>query len=203
MRGEKLVAAMLVLMAVLLAACGGKRQDPADLQHKIDSVMALDNLERLRLQGIRVAEENPLKAFYDSLLLQPLPVVCDEEYATTLPRFVSVPDYVADVLEVSGEQAPLAIALPESFGAKLILIALSQGYEGYSLWLYSLDDSYAPVDKLKIYSPLPVTLGTEKKPVSDCIISRDYEIIVREFLSVSKTNQQVYHVGDGRTFIKQ
>ena len=74
------------VVAVLLASCVDNRRNPADLQHKIDSVMALENAERLRLQGIRLEDDNPMKAFYDSLALQPLPVMCTEDYIATLPR---------------------------------------------------------------------------------------------------------------------
>ncbi len=192
-----------VVVAVLLTSCVDNRRNPADLQHKIDSVMALENAERLRLQGIRLEDDNPMKAFYDSLALQPLPVMCTEDYIATLPRFVSIPDYLTGVLEIKSGLNPLAISLPESLGARLMMVAIDNRDGDYSLWLYSLDDYYLPVDKLLLYSPHQ-TANAETQQLSDCIISRDYEIIIRAYdESTRKFLQKVYHVSDGRLFIQQ
>lgn len=194
----------MVAGLLVLGACSNQRTDPAVLQHKIDSVMALDNAERLRLQGIRLEEDNMVKVYYDSLNLQPLPVVCSAEYATTLSRFVSVPDYLAGYWEIPGGNEALAIALPESLGARLVMLAIDSGRGSYSLWLYSLDDDYLPVDKLQIYTPPSPVLEVEGMQMADCIISRDYEITIREIAPSSrKIVQHVYHVSDGRTFLKQ
>ena len=194
---------LLLVTMVVLTGCVDNRRNPADLQHKIDSVMALDNAERLKLQGIRLEDDNPMKAFYDSLALQPLPVVCTEDYVTTLPRFASVPDYLTGVLELKGALNPMAISLPESLGARLIMVALDNRDGDYSLWLYSLDDYYLPVDKLLLYSPSLPTSPDEHQ-LSDCIISRDYEIVIREFDNATrKITQKVYHVSEGRMFVRQ
>jgi hypothetical protein len=191
------------VVAVLLTSCVDNRRNPADLQHKIDSVMALENAERLRLQGIRLEDDNPMKAFYDSLALQPLPVMCTEDYIATLPRFVSIPDYLTGVLEIKSGLNPLAISLPESLGARLMMVAIDNPDGDYSLWLYSLDDYYLPVDKLLLYSPHQAA-NAETQQLSDCIISRDYEIIIRAYdESTRKFLQKVYHVSDGRLFIQQ
>ena len=165
--------------------------------------MALENAERLRLQGIRLEDDNPMKAFYDSLALQPLPVMCTEDYIATLPRFVSIPDYLTGVLEIKSGLNPLAISLPESLGARLMMVAIDNRDGDYSLWLYSLDDYYLPVDKLLLYSPHQAA-NAETQQLSDCIISRDYEIIIRAYdESTRKFLQKVYHVSDGRLFIQQ
>jgi hypothetical protein len=191
------------VVAVMLTSCVDSRRNPADLQHKIDSVMALENAERLRLQGIRLEDDNPMKAFYDSLALQPLPVMCTEDYIATLPRFVSIPDYLTGVLEIKSGLNPLAISLPESLGARLMMVAIDNPDGDYSLWLYSLDDYYLPVDKLLLYSPHQAA-NAETQQLSDCIISRDYEIIIRAYdESTRKFLQKVYHVSDGRLFIQQ
>jgi hypothetical protein len=192
-----------IVVAAMLTGCVDQRRNPADLQHKIDSVIALDNAERLRLQGIKLEDDNPMKAFFDSLALQPLPVVCTEEYMMTLPRFVNIPDYLTGVLEIKGGLNPLAISLPESLGARLMMVAIDNRDGDYSLWLYSLDDYYLPVDKLLLYSPsVPTATGAQQ--ISDCIISRDYEIVIREYDNATrKIIQKVYHVGEGRTFLQQ
>ena len=194
---------LLLVTMVVLTGCVDNRRNPADLQHKIDSVMALDNAERLKLQGIKLEDDNPMKAFYDSLALQPLPVVCTEDYVATLPRFVSIPEYLTGVLEIKGGLNPLAISLPESLGARLMMVAVDNREGEYSLWLYSLDDYYLPVDKLLLYSP-SLTASPDTRHLSDCIISRDYEIMIREFDNATrKITEKVYHVSEGRMFVKQ
>ena len=71
----------LMTAVLLLAACGGKKMSPDELQHKIDSVKALDVKEKLALQGVDLnSADNPLKLFYDSLEIQPLPISYNEDY---------------------------------------------------------------------------------------------------------------------------
>jgi hypothetical protein len=84
-----------------------------------------------------------------------------------------------------------------------MMVAIDNPDGDYSLWLYSLDDYYLPVDKLLLYSPHQAA-NAETQQLSDCIISRDYEIIIRAYdESTRKFLQKVYHVSDGRLFIQQ
>ena len=55
----------LMMAVLLLAACGGgRRMSPEELQHKLDSVKALEIKEKLALQGVNLeASDNPLKLF--------------------------------------------------------------------------------------------------------------------------------------------
>ena len=79
---------LLVMMCATLmaAACGGRRMSPEELQHKLDSIKALEIKERLALQGVNLeASDNPLKLFYDSLEIQALPISYSEDYVNFLP----------------------------------------------------------------------------------------------------------------------
>ena len=125
---------------------------PEELAHKLDSVKALEIKEKLALQGINLEDsDNPLKQFYDSLDIQTLPISYTEDYVNFLPSFKPVPKEIASYLDFEGH-SPKAITLPESVGARLLLLAADEVEHKYSLWLYSLDDEYIPVDKLCLYA---------------------------------------------------
>ena len=78
---------LLAVLTAGLSACGFRSNLPADLQHKLDSVKALEELRLLRLQGIDLDNPNPLRAFYDSLMIQPLPLRYSDDYVKLLPNF--------------------------------------------------------------------------------------------------------------------
>lgn len=190
---------------IVLVSCGGRKQmSPEDLQHKLDSVKAVEIKERLKLQGINLEDaSNPLKMFYDSLYLQTLPISYTEDYVRFLPDFKEVPVEIISYMNLEKGVHPKAVSLPESLGARLMLLAVDE-YEGqYTLWLYSLDNEYVPVDKLCLYAI------EDKEDVIDpeefvqyFSITSDYEI---HLLDYSKTRHkaqsvEVYYVDDARKF---
>ena len=147
---------LFVVVVVLLSACGGRNKMPPEvLQQKLDSVKALEVKEKLEAQGIHLEDsDNPLKMFYDSLNVQPLPITYTEEYVKYLPDFRPVPHEIVTYLNLEGRN-PKAISLPESLGARMVLLAADESpkdKDKYSLWIYSLDDEYMPVDKLCLYA---------------------------------------------------
>ena len=143
----------LILAVLLMTACGGRKLSPEELQHKLDSVKAVEIKERLALQGIDLtSSDNVMKLFYDSLEIQPLPLSYNEDYMRILPSYKPMSDEVVAYMNIVDCRHPKAIALPETIGAKLIIIAADETDGEYSLWLYSLDDEYFPVDKLCLFS---------------------------------------------------
>lgn len=195
--------------ALLLCACGGgsHKMSPEELAHKLDSVKALEIKEKLALQGINLEEaDNPLKQFYDSLDIQTLPISYTEDYVNFLPSFKPVPQEIVSYLEFEG-RSPKAITLPETVGARLLLLAADEVEHKYSLWLYSLDDEYIPVDKLCLYaiedeSDLDIDSETFIQYFS---ITSDYEIHLLDYSG--KTNkarlEEVYTINEARKFVLQ
>lgn len=138
---------------MLLAACGGRSMSAEEMQHKLDSIQKIEAAERLAAQGINLADaDNPLKQFYDSLNLLPLPITYSDELVRYLPDFKPVPQDIAKALELEGNNKQKAISLSESLGARLMILAADEEDDRYSLWLYSLDNDYLPVDKLCLYA---------------------------------------------------
>ena len=194
---------------LLLAACGGKKMSPDELQHKIDSVKALDVKEKLALQGVDLnSTDNPLKLFYDSLEIQPLPISYNEDYVRLLPSYKPVSNDIVAYLNLVECRHPKAIALPESIGAKLVIIAADEIDNEYSLWLYSLNDDFFPVDKLCLFSvdqrdPEEYTEVDEEEFLQFFSITSDYEIRLMDYAKEGYQTHlnEVYHVGASRKFI--
>lgn len=198
-----------LLMLVLLASCGGRRMSPEQLQHKLDSVHAIENAEHLRLQGINLEEsDNPLRLFFDSLEIQTLPVSYSENYVTILSGYKPVPAEVVSYMNLEVEREPRAITLPESVGTRLMLLATDEGDNRYSLWLYSLDDEYYPVDRLCLYAVDDATDEPELREEEDDFlqyfsITSDYEIHLLDYAKehYQAKLEEVYHVDESRHFV--
>jgi hypothetical protein len=197
-----------LLGVVMLAACGNKRMSPGDMQQKLDSIARLETIEQLEMQGIHIGKDvSPIQLFFDSLNLQPLPVRYSDEYVKYLPNYTSVPYELVKFMNFEGRTDPKAIALPESTGARLMILAADEGDGLYSLWLYSLDDDYMPVDKLCLYAISKEEqkenelADPEDKLIQDFVITSDYEIRLTDYSGKFKAEvQKVYHVDMSRKF---
>lgn len=193
----------------LLCSCVGRKMSPEELQQKLDSVKAVEVKEQLELQGIHLEEsDNPLQIFYDSLEIQPLPLSYSEDYVRFLPAFKSVTPDIISYMELEGVKEPKAITLPESVGTRLMLLATDENDGQYSLWLYSLDNDYYPVDKLCLYAvPDKEEMAFEELEPEEFVqyfsISSDYEI---HLLDYSKEQykarlEEVYYIDASRKFV--
>ena len=197
---------VILAIMLLLLSCGGRRQlSPEELSHKLDSVKNVEINEKLRLQGIDLElSDNPLKQFYDSLNLQTLPISYTEDYVKFLPAFKPIPQEIIPFFELLDCNEPKAVSLPESLGAKLILIATDEQPHLYSLWLYSLDDDFRPVDKLCLYAI--EDKSDEINPdefIQYFSITSDYEIRLLVYSRIlHKANfEEVYYIDSSRKFM--
>jgi len=201
-----LVCACLSLCACLLG-CGNRRTSEAELLHKIDSVNRLEVKRQMKLQGIELSEASPFQLFYDSLGLQPLPFSYSEDYVRTLPGYKPVPIAIATYLELEGREAPRAIALPETLGSRLVLLAADQEDGEYELWLYSLDNECFPVDKLLLYEPERKSETHLQLPKQEAYFSVTSDMIIRvwEYASEEDDKGQIslYIVDDSRQFVER
>ena len=209
----------LFVAMLLLAACGGRSMSAEEMQRKLDSIQKIEVAERLAVQGINLEKaDNPLKQFYDSLALLPLPITYTDEFVRYLPDFKPVPQDIAKALELEGNGKQKAISLSESLGARLMLLAADEGAEEgedgdegaerYSLWLYSLDDDYLPVDKICLYAiedEEDFDLYEEDEILQYFTITSDYEIHLMDYSKEKhKTRtEEVYTLDASRNFLLQ
>ena len=199
---------MTVILSImlLLLSCGGRRQlSPEELSHKLDSLKSLEINEKLKLQGINLEEsDNPLKQFYDSLNLQTLPISYTEDYVKFLPAFKPIPQEIIPFMDLQECNEPKAVCLPESLGAKLILIAVDEQPHLYSLWLYSLDDDFRPIDKLCLYAIEDKSDEIDPEEfIQYFSITSDYEIHLLDYSPKRyKANfEEVYYIDSSRNFL--
>lgn len=181
---------------------------PAELQMKLDSIQRLEAKERLAAQGIHLDREvSPVQLFYDSLEIQPLPIRYSEEYLTNLPNYKTVPAELASFMGLEGRVEPKAISIPETAGARLMILAADEGDGLYSLWLYSLDDEYMPVDKLCLYAinkedaKANLEADPEDQLIQDFVVTSDYEVRLTDYTGKFKAEvQRVFHIDPSRHF---
>ena len=178
---------------------------PEELSHKLDSVKNVEINEQLKLQGINLEQsDNPLKMFYDSLSLQTLPISYTEDYVKFLPAFKPIPQEIIPFMDLQDCNEPKAVSLPESLGAKLILIAADEQPHLYSLWLYSLDDDFRPVDKLCLYAIEDKSDEIDPEEfIQYFSITSDYEIHLLDYSPKRyKANfEEVYYIDSSRNFL--
>ena len=209
----------VVVVMVLLSACGGRSMSAEEMQRKLDSIQKIEVAERLAAQGINLEEsDNPLKQFYDSLALLPLPITYTDEFVRYLPNFMPVPQDIAKALDLEGNGKQKAIQLTESLGARLMILAADEGVEEdeegnegevrYSLWLYSLGEDYLPVDKICLYAiddESDFDLYDEDDIMQYFTITSDYEIHLMDYSKEKhKTRtEEVYTLDASRNFLLQ
>ena len=207
------------VVMVLLSACGGRSMSAEEMQRKLDSIQKIEVAERLAAQGINLEEsDNPLKQFYDSLALLPLPITYTDEFVRYLPNFMPVPQDIAKALDLEGNGKQKAIQLTESLGARLMILAADEGVEEdeegnegeerYSLWLYSLGEDYLPVDKICLYAiddESDFDLYDEDDIMQYFTITSDYEIHLMDYSKEKhKTRtEEVYTLDASRNFLLQ
>ena len=208
----------LIVAMVLFAACGGRSMSAEEMQRKLDSIQKIEVAERLAAQGINLEKsDNPLKQFYDSLEILPLPIKYTDEFVRYLPDFKPVPQDIAKALELEGNGKQKAISLSESLGARLMILAADEGAEEtedgegaerYSLWLYSLGEDYLPVDKICLYAiedEEDYDLFDEDEILQFFTITSDYEIHLMDYSKEKhKTRtEEVYTLDATRNFLLQ
>ena len=199
----------LMMAVLLMTACGGRRMSPEELQKKLDSVKAVEMKEKLALQGIDLESSgNVMKLFYDSLEIQPLPLSYNEDYIRMLPLYKPIPDEVVSYMNIVDCRHPKAISLPETIGAKLIIIAADETDGEYSLWLYSLDDDFFPVDKLCLFSvderePEEYTEINQEEFLQYFSITSDYMIRLMDYSKegYKARLEEIYEIDDSRKFL--
>ena len=88
-----------------------------------------------------------------------------------------------------------------------MILAADEGDGLYSLWLYSLDDEYMPVDKLCLYATnkedakANLEAEPEDQLIQDFVVTSDYEVRLTDYTGKFKAEvQRVFHIDPSRHF---
>lgn len=187
MRTMKLLITILMVVAVM--ACS-RTNAPSNLQEKLDSIKALEQVELLQVRGIRLDDENPLAQLYDSMAIQALPLTFSEDYVAALPNYSAIPLSIAHLMGFEGRTNPKAIALPETVSTRMIILAADESDDLCSLWLYTIGADYLPVDRICLYTPKPQMSEKGKLLRTEFSITSDYEVFLTTYDESHKMHRQ-------------
>ena len=182
-----------IVIVLMFSACGGRSMSAEEMQRKLDSIKKVEAAERLAAQGMN---------------LLPLPITYTDELIRYLPNFKPVPQDIAKALELEGNNKQKAISLSETVGARLMILAADEEDDRYSLWLYSLDEDYMPVDKLCLYA-IEDEADLDDFDAEDILqyftITSDYEIHLMDYSKdAHKTRtEEVFTLDAQRNFLLQ
>ena len=107
-------------------------------------------------------------------------------------------------MDIEGGEHPKAVSLPESLGAKLMILAVDESDGQYSLWLYSLDNDYVPIDKLCLYAIEDKEDDIDPEEfIQYFSITSDFEIHLIDYSKTRKRTQaeEVYYIDSSRKFM--
>lgn len=205
-----LVTVSALALSTALTSCGNKSMSPEQMQQKLDSIAKLEAKEKLEAQGIHLDREvSPVQLFYDSLGIQPLPIRYSEDYVKFLPGYKVVPAELASFMGLEGRIEPKAISIPETAGTRLMILAADEGDGLYSLWLYSLDSEYMPVDKICLYATSKedekenLEADPEDQLIQDFVVTSDYEVRLTDYSGKFKAEvQRIFHIDPSRHFVE-
>lgn len=171
----------LIAMAASLACGSCGHRGPANLEQKLDSLRTLETLRQLRREGIDIGEDNsnPLKAFYDSLNHEALPIHYSPDYIEMTAVFSPVPGPIKMLLKLEGRTEARAVSLPQRGSLRPMLVAGYDEGEVAEVWLYTLDRDYFPLDKMCLYD------AADNEDESYFAITSNYEIY---------RNHVLYHI---------
>lgn len=142
---------LAVAIAMVMAACGGKKHDAAYYEQMVDSIRKAEQVKELQRQAGTAADADPLKQWFDSLQLRTLPIRNAGDDLAGLGDFERVPPLVCEHFGYDGADDIRAVVMPKKYVFNVVMMAEVKDSVNTVLDLYSLDKQLVPLDKLRIY----------------------------------------------------
>ena len=167
-----IIPCILIPLVLTLLSCGQRKRDAVFYEHMVDS--------------IRKAEQE----FFDTLSLRPLPINSERGDFGKIGRFGKVPPSVATLLGYPVDTRLKALLLPKVHGLHALLLSERQDSTTYSLYLYTLDREYQPIDHLCLYEERDEDRADDfGKLLMDYYITSSYEVSLLYTYQSSTTNR--------------
>ena len=166
---------ILIPLVLALLSCGQRKRDAVFYEQMVDSIRKAEQLEEMKRQA--GVYDDPVEAFFDTLALRPLPINSERGDFAKIGRFGKVPPSVASLLGYPASARLKALLLPKSHGLHALLLSEQLDSVTSTLYLYTLDRDYQPVDHLCLYEERDEDRAEDfGKLLMDYYITSSYEV---------------------------
>lgn len=180
---------VITMLGLLLSACGN-RMTPEQLQHKLDSVKAIEEGIRLRAQGIQLDATDPMSLFLDSMEVTALPLEGASDESIVNSSFKDVPSEAYVLMHIIRPGKMKAVLMPDIGKIRLMLMTGEDDIHGGDVtYLYTFDMGYHVKDSLclsRIHDLTPPQRGMKTR-VSFAIMS-NYQIFLSKYYLLTETD---------------
>ena len=183
-----IIPCILIPLVLTLLSCGQRKRDAVFYEHMVDSIRKAEQLQEMKRQA--GVYDDPVEAFFDTLSLRPLPINSERGDFGKIGRFGKVPPSVATLLGYPVDTRLKALLLPKVHGLHALLLSERQDSTTYSLYLYTLDREYQPIDHLCLYEERDEDRADDfGKLLMDYYITSSYEVSLLYTYQSSTTNR--------------
>jgi hypothetical protein len=166
---------ILIPLVLTLLSCGQRKRDAVFYEQMVDSIRKAEQLEEMKRQA--GVYDDPVEAFFDTLQLRPLPINSERGDFDRIGHFGKVPPSVTSMLGYPVSTQLKALMLPKVHGHHALLLSEQLDSITSTLYLYTLDRDYQPIDHLCLYEERDEDRADDfGKLIMDYYVTSAYEV---------------------------
>ena len=179
---------ILIPLVLTLLSCGQRKRDAVFYEQMVDSIRKAEQLEEMKRQA--GVYDDPVEIFFDTLQLRPLPINSERGDFAKIGRFGKVPPSVISMLGFPVSTKLKALMLPKVHGLHAMLLSEQLDSITSTLYLYTLDRDYQPIDHLCLYEERDEDRADDfGKLLMDYYVTSSYEVTLLYYY-VSQTTHK-------------
>ena len=179
---------ILIPLVLALLSCGQRKRDAVYYEKMVDSIRKAEQLQEMKRQA--GVYDDPVEVFFDTLQLRPLPIKSERGDFDKIGRFGKVPPSVTSMLGFPVSTKLKALMLPKVHGLRAMLLSEQLDSITSTLYLYTLDREYQPIDHLCLYEERDEDRADDfGKLLMDYYITSSYEVSLLYTYQSSTTNR--------------
>ena len=183
------ILCILIPLVLALISCGQRKRDAFFYEQMVDSIRKAEQLKEMKRQA--GVYDDPVDAFYDTLQYCSLPIQSARGTFSKLGQFGRVPATVASRLGYPADSRLKALLLPKAYGHRMLLLSEQQDSITSTLYLYTLNHEYKPIDNICLYEEKSEDRSDDfGKVFSDYYITSEFEVTLFYFY-ISYTTQKM------------